>query len=170
MRVWALVLAAILLIPAAGASAHSVTMAAAVSTSGDEVTVRLIDPYGAAVEGAVTSIGFSAPDRPPGRLNRLQEREKGRFVGPIRAPESELYDITVEVTWAGDTLRSSIRARAGEDLSEVILPLEVVLHPGGINWSLYIYIGAAAVVLMATGLALMKRRGPEEEEAEGDGA
>lgn len=170
MRSWALLLAVILLIPVAGASAHNVSMVAAVSTSGKEVTVRLIDAYGSPLEGAVTSVSFSAPEKTPGQMNRLQEREKGRFVGPITAPRSELYDITVEVTWAKDLFRSSIRAKASQDLSEVLLPMAVVLHPEGTNWSLYIYVGAAAVVLMATGIALMRQRRPEETEGEGDGA
>jgi hypothetical protein len=150
------------LAPAAGA--HNLSTTAAFSLSGDELTVRFIDVYGAAVEGGKATASAAAPGK-KGAPAPLTEVQPGTYRGTVAAPASGEYDILVEITVFKELFRGSIRVLAGDDMAETLVPMVPIDPPLAHSiWGPVLYGAAALVLIVATVVALRKSRGGEEVE------
>lgn len=129
-----------------------------------ELVVRIVDVNGALVEGQqVTAFAAAAGGRPT-RAAALKEGPPGTYRGVVTAPGARSYQVTVDLTLAGDLHRLLYEVRAGEGRPEAMLPMAALDPPQGFPWSRLLYIGAAVVLAAATLVALMKKRAPAEGE------
>lgn len=168
MRGWGLALAAmlLLLVGAGGvAGAHALALFGHVSVDPEgEVVVRIVDPYGALVEGQEVIASALAPGGKPTRPVTLQEGPPGTYRGKVLVPGAERYEATIDLVLVGDLHRIQYEIRPGEGQPERMVPMAGIDPPEGVAWSRILYIGAAAVLILGTGVALLKRR-PAPEEA-----
>lgn len=164
-RLLSVVLSLLLLLglaPVAGA--HNLSTTAAFSLSGNELTVRLMDVYGAAVEGGQATASAAAPGK-KGQPAPLTEIQPGTYRGVIVAPGTGEYDILVEITVFDELFRGSIRVLAGDDLAETLVPMVPIDPPLAHSiWGPVLYGAAALVLIAATVVALRRQRGGEEVE------
>jgi hypothetical protein len=143
--------------------AHNLSATAAFSLTGDELTVRVMDVYGAAVEGAKATVAASAPGK-KGQPAPLTEIQPGTYRGTISAPGTAEYDLLVEITVFEELFRGGIRVAAGESLAETLVPMVPIDPPLKHSfWGPVLYGAAALVLLVATVVALRRQRGAEEE-------
>lgn len=143
--------------PAAGA--HNLSTMAALSLKGTDLTVRIMDVYGAAVEGA------KATGAAGGRKAALAEGQPGTYRGNLTPPNTDQYDIIVEITIYNELFRGSLRVGRNEELEETLVAMIPIDPP--LKHSVWgpIFYGAAAVVLIAaTVVAIRRQRRGEEEE------
>ncbi|HWI61417.1 MAG TPA: hypothetical protein VNT75_06255 [Symbiobacteriaceae bacterium] len=147
------------------ASAHNLSTAAAFSLSGNELTVRVMDVYGAAVEGAKSSAATAPPDGRQGKAVALSEVAPGTYRGTLTPPGTDRYDIYVEFTVLNELFRGSLRVKAGEDLAETMVAMVPVDPPLKHSvWGPVLYGAAAVVLVVATVIAIRRQRSGEDEE------
>jgi len=146
------------------ASAHNASLVAGVAVRGHNVTVRLLDPYASAVPGAEVTVALGVPDKRPGRAAKAPEVQPARYAVTIAPPAGQVYEITVEATVAGELFRASVRAREGEEQSELLLPMDAVEQAGWLSLENVAYIAALVVLTTATVVALLRKRASSEVE------
>lgn len=139
-------------------AAHNATLVAGVAVRGHEVTIRLLDVYGSAVPGADVTVSLGVPDKRPGRATKAPETLSARYAVTVAPPAGQVYEITVAATVAGELFRAAIRAREGEDQSELLLPMDAVEQSGWLGWENVAYIAAVVVLATATAVALLRKR------------
>lgn len=149
------------------AGAHNLSTMAAFSLKGGELTVRVMDVYGAAVEGATATATATPPDaKKKGAPAALKEIEPGVYRGALLPPNTDTYDIVVEITVFQELFRGGLRVRADEELSETLvgmIPIDPPLKHS--VWGPIFYGAAALVLIIATVVAIRRQRSGEEEEA-----
>ncbi|HYF96222.1 MAG TPA: hypothetical protein VD969_28775 [Symbiobacteriaceae bacterium] len=157
----------LMLFVATAAKAHNLSTVAAFSLQGDELTVRVMDVYGAAVEGATATVTAAPPDsRKKGPPATLKELEPGTYRGALVPPNTDTFDIVVEITVFDELYRGGLRVRADEELAETLvgmIPIDPPLKHS--VWGPIFYGAAALVVIVATVVAIRRQRTGEEEEA-----
>lgn len=170
-RIFGLVfLTAALLMSGALARAHSAALVASVSTHGNEVTVRALDVYGAPVPGLAARAIPAIPGGKQGRPVALKEGPPGSYSGVVEPPGSGVYRLTVELTLGAGKLaelfRAELNVQAGENSPEQLVPMAAIDAAPGISWGTVVYVGAAVLLVLATGYAWLRQRmaGPEAEE------
>lgn len=157
----ALLMALVAAVPAGQVLAHTMELFGYVSVDPQgELTVRIVDPYGAKVEGQRVTAYATAPGGRPTRPVELKEGPAGTYRGPVTAPGAERYRVTAEVALAGDLHRLEFEVRAGEGSPEQMLPMVGIDPPQGIPWSRILYIGAAVLLVAATVAALLRKPSP----------
>ena len=147
------------------AQAHNLSTAAAFSLSGNELTVRVMDVYGAAVEGAKASAATAPPDGKQGKAVPLTEVAPGTYRGTLTPPGTDRYDIYVEFTVLNELFRGSLRVKAGEEMAETMVamvPIDPPLKHSA--WGPVLYGAAALVLAVATVVAIRRQRSGEDEE------
>lgn len=153
------------LVCALPANAHTLSLVAAVSSKGNEVSVRLLDPYGAAVPGG-TTVAYTA--LPGGESNKpvpLAEGPAGTYQGAV-TPPGGTYDLTVEATLGPDLFRLTAPNRqAGQDSGEVLMAMQPVEIQQGYDWTPILYLAAVVVLATATAVAMLRKR-PVADDAE----
>jgi hypothetical protein len=153
------------LVCALSANAHTLSLVAAVSNKGDLLSVRLLDPYGAAIQGG-TVVAFSA--LPGGKSSKpvpLAEGPAGTYQGAV-APPADKYAITVEATLGPDLFRLTLPDRqAGQDSAEALKAMQPVELQPGFDWTPILYLGAVVVLVTATAAAMLRKR-PVADDAE----
>lgn len=155
-------LLALCLAPVAGA--HNLSTTAAFSLAGDELTVRVMDVYGAAVEGGKATVAVAPPGK-KGTAVPLAEGQPGTYRGRIAAPGTAEYDLLVEITVFEELFRGSIRVAAGTDLEETLVPMVPIDPPLKHSpWGPMLFGAAALVLVVATVVALRRQRGGAEVE------
>ncbi len=167
-RVLASLTLAILLVAAGGkwALAHAVTLFGhtAVDQQGG-VTVRIVDVYGAALEGQSLKGYATPPGERPTRPVDLVEGPPGTYRAVIPPPPGASdYELTIDMELAGDLHRIWIAVKAGEGFPEQKVPMAQIDPPQGTAWGRVLFIGAAAVLVVATAVALKKKRPVAGEE------
>lgn len=164
--VTALVLAALLLMAGGGwATAHELALFAHVSVDPQgELTVRIVDIYGAAVEGQQVLASAAAPGSRPTKAEPLKEEPAGTYRGVVTVPGADRYTVTVDVTLVGDLHRVTYDVKAGEAKSEQRIAMEAIDPPAGVPWSRVLYMAAAGVLVAATAVALLKKKPAAEGE------
>jgi hypothetical protein len=131
---------------------------------GNALTVKIADPYGAAVEGGAVTAALAAPGGKAGKSVALHETEPGIYTGIISPPDTGEYDTVVEITVVGQLFRGSLRMKAGTDMAETLVPMLPIDPPQGFGWGPVLYGAAAIVLIVATVIAIMKRPHGEETE------
>lgn len=165
-----LLLALVLAMPGVPVLAHSAALVASISTHGNEVTVRALDVYGAAVPGAVARAIPAVPGGKQGKPVTLKEGPPGSYSGVVEPPENGGYRLTVEVTLGTGKLAELFRAQldmqAGENTPELLVPMAAIDVAQGVSWGTVVYVGAAVLLVVATGYAWLRQRlaGSETEE------
>lgn len=164
--VTALVLTALLL--AGGdrwAGAHAVALFGHVSVDArGELVVRLVDVYGGLVEGQFLNAYATAPGGRPTQPLELAEGPPGTYRGVVTVPGAERYQVTIDMTLAGDLHRITYDVTAGQAQPERMVVMEAIDPPEGFPWSRLLYIGAAGLLVAATAVALLKKPPTAEEE------
>jgi hypothetical protein len=153
-----------LLITALPVSAHTISVTGAWSLKGNQLTVKIADPYGAPVEGGTVTAALGAPGAKPGKAVAFKEMEPGIYSGIISPPDTGEYDTVVEITVVGQLFRGSLRMKAGTDMAETLVPMLPIDPPQGFGWGPVLYGAAAIVLIVATVIAIMKRPHGEETE------
>lgn len=162
MRGIGLVLATmlLLLVGAGGVvGAHALALFAHVSVDpAGELVVRIVDPYGALVEGQEVLASGLAPGGRPTKPVTLTEGPPGTYRGKVVVPGADRYEATVDLVLVGDLHRIQYEIRAGEGQPERMMAMVGIDPPEGLSWSRILFIAAAAVLIAGTGLSLVKRR------------
>ncbi|MFZ5828295.1 MAG: carboxypeptidase-like regulatory domain-containing protein [Bacillota bacterium] len=163
--VTALALALLLAWPLRWAAAHELDLFGHISVDPQgEITVRIVDPYGALIEGQKVTASATAPGGQTTRAVTLAEGPAGSYRGVVTAPGAERYTVTVDLELAGDLHRIRYEVTAGQGQPEQMLAMVAIDPPQGLNWSRILYIAAAVVLVAATAVALLKKRPVAEEE------
>lgn len=152
-------------IPWAGAHMNALYAHVSVDSRG-EVTLRVVDFYGALVEGQQPVAYATAPGGRPTESVTLAESQPGTYRGVVTVPGAERYTVTVEITLLGELHRLRYDVTAGQGQPEQMMPMEQVEPPKGTNWSRILYLAAAAVLVIATAVALLKKKSVAEGESE----
>jgi len=156
----------LLLVLTATAGAHSLSISGAVSLHGSELTLRVMDFYGAAVEGARVTAAAGLPGGKQSKQVRLTEVSPGTYRGKIITPGSGAYEIIVEVTVLEELFRGPVKAQFGQDLPETMMPLAPIDLQSAFTWGPIFFGMAVIAVLTATAVALLRgRRTSDEEDA-----
>lgn len=161
----ALSVALLLVWPFRWAAAHDLSLFGHVSvdTQG-EISVRMVDTYGAIIEGQSVTAFAVAPGGRPTKPVTLTEGPPGRYRGVVTVPGAERYEVTVDLELVGDLHRILYAVTAGQGQPEQMVPMAQVDPPQGIPWSRVLFIAAAAILVAGTAVALMKRPPTAEEE------
>jgi hypothetical protein len=166
-RIIAALAMALLLLAGGGrwALAHAMVLFGNVSVDArGELVVRVVDAYGAAVEGQKVTASAAAPGARPTKPVELKEEPAGTYRGVVTAPGAESYAVTIELDMAGDLHRIVYNVAAGQSKPEEMIPMAQIDQPQGIPWSRVLYLAAAAVLVAATAVALLKKPQPAEKE------
>ncbi len=154
----ALLLVFMSLLQVSTAAAHGLTPIAAISLHGDEVTIRLIDTYGAAIEQAEVSVRVGEPEGKPGAPVRLPEVRPGVYEGQVELLDG-ISTLTVEAVIFDELYREAIRVEKGEELPETLLPLAGIdSRLDHFNWGVMLYVAAGIVLVAATAVAVVRTR------------
>lgn len=140
------------------ARAHDVVLLAAVTVQGDEVSVRLLDQLASSIPGAKVTLGTGVPAQKPSQTVTATEDASHLYHAKFSGTRPDVYQITVTAFITDMEFRTSVRAKVGENLSETMIPLVHIEKPTGPNWENILYITAAALLVIATAIALVKRR------------
>lgn len=151
-------------IAAATAMAHELSLIAVVSLDHNQLQVRALDPYGAALEGATVTATPLTPGGKDGRPVALAEGPAGTYREEL--PLTGEQEVRVDVVIAGDLFRVLLKTRTGESLAEQQLPMMAIDEEPHFSWGPYLYGAAVIILLTATGVALLRRRQAAEEEDE----
>lgn len=161
----ALILALLLVGPSRWAGAHDLALFGHISVDPQgEITVRIVDPYGALIEGQKVTAHATAPGGRATRSAELAEGPAGTYRGVVTVPGAERYEVTVDLELAGDLHRIRYEVTAGKGQPEQMVAMAAIDPPQGPPWSRILYIAAAVVLVAATGLALLKKRPAAEGE------
>jgi hypothetical protein len=161
-----LLLLVLALVPTGAAQAHMLSLAAAVSVSDGELTLRPLDVYGVALEGARVT---AAPLLQGGNLGTaltLAEGPAGSYRTAVPAPGGGA--VRLEVHFAEELYRVDVQVAAGESFAERLLPMQAIEPEPGFQWGPVLYGAAAVVLVTGTVYAMMRRRQAENEEEEED--
>jgi hypothetical protein len=152
---------------AAVAAAHTVSIVAAPSIKGTELTFRALDVYGAAVPTATVTAVVVLPGGSKLKPVKLAEGPEGIYHGSLPLPAEGLYQINVDLTVLDQLFRAQFRGEAGQDMAETLLPMQPI-DVASFSWGPILYGGAVIVLVTATAVAIVRRRrgdgGDEEEE------
>lgn len=140
------------------ARAHDVLLLAAVTVKGDQISVRLLDQLASSIPGAKVTLGTGAPGQTPTRTVKAAEDANHVYTAKMTGSLPEVYQITVSAVITEMEFRTSVRARRGEDMAETMIPLVHIEKQPLFTWENMLYIAAAALLLVATAVALFKRR------------
>ncbi len=160
----ALLLILMALVVPAAASAHTMSLVAAVSLSGNEWSVRALDVYGAPLEGAaVTGVPVLTGGK-TGKAVKFAERPAGTYKATVSG--SGDYALRIEVRMATELFRVEVPVKGGQGFAEKLLPMQAIEEQPGFNWGPVLY--GAAVIVLATGTAyaFLRRRQTEANEEE----
>lgn len=156
-----------LLLVAAGlgrVAAHEMDLFGHVSVDASgEVTLRVVDVYGALVEGQqVTAYAARDGDQPAGEVT-LPEGPAGTYRGVVPAPAEGEYRLTLDMFVGGDLHRLELQVVAGEALPEQTLPMIGIDPPEGFTWKRLLFYSAGVLLLVTTLIALRRPRPVAEE-------
>ncbi|HLN62800.1 MAG TPA: hypothetical protein VK464_14740 [Symbiobacteriaceae bacterium] len=160
----ALLLCLMALVVPGAASAHTMSLAAAVSLSGNEWSVRALDVYGAPLEGATVSGVPVLAGGKAGKALTFTEGPAGTYKASV--PGAGDYALRIEVRMATELFRVEVPVKGGQGFAEKLLPMQPVEEQPGFNWGPVLY--GAAVIVLATGTAyaLLRRRQTDDDEEE----
>lgn len=158
----------ILLVAGGGrwALAHAVTLFGHTQVDAQgQVSVRIVDVYGAALEGQSVTAFATLPSGRSTRPVDLVEGPPGTYRALVAPPPGAVeYDVTIDLKLAGDLHQIILPVKVGESQPEKPIPMSQI-DPPQTPWGRILYIGAAAVVLVvATVVALRKKRPAAEGE------
>lgn len=162
----ALILLALLLglvVPWASAHANALFAHVSVDSQG-EVTMRVVDFYGALVEGQQPTIYAAAPGGRPTSPVAMVESQPGTYRRIITVPGVERYTVTAEIVLAGELYRLSYDVVAGQGQPEQMRPMDPIDPEPGPNWNRILFVAAAALLLAGTAVALLKNKAIPEGE------
>jgi hypothetical protein len=151
---------------AATVSAHAISLIAAVSMQGNQMTVRLLDPYGAKLEGGSVTGTAALTGGESGKAFPLAEGPAGTYQGNVTPapPAGKTFDVEIQAQLGPDLFRAVLPSRvAGEDSPELLLPMMPVEPQQGFNWGPVLYLAAVVVLLTATAVAVLRRRAAGDE-------
>lgn len=166
-QIWVGLLALILLTAMAPVTqAHNLSTTAKFTRAGNELTVRLTDVYGAAVEGGKGTVSTGPAGGRQGAKAALTEVEPGAYRGTITPPPGTgTFEILVEITVMDELFRGGLAVRADEDLTDrpvIMVPIDRPLQHS--LWGQAAFGAAALVLIAATVVALKRQRNSEDEE------
>lgn len=163
-RLASVLLAVLLALSVAGiVAAHSFNIMAAVSVSGNEVTVRVLDVYGASVPGGTATLALAPQGGKAGPARPLTEGKPGVYSATLDGVNPGEYAATVEVTLGADLFRARLLVPVGSSMPETAV--EMVGIDKTPHWTGSVLYGAAVVlVIAATAVAFFRRRQPVDEE------
>lgn len=149
------------------AAAHNLSLVGAVSIHQGEVTIRVLDVYGASPPVDRVTAASALPGKLPGNKRvPLQERSPGVYSGQVPAAGAERFDYEIEVVVMEELYRVRLRDVApGESRPEVLMPMAAI-EPDSFSWGPVIYGIAVVVVVTATVVALIKRKQARDDEEE----
>ncbi|HYG59405.1 MAG TPA: hypothetical protein VD902_15190 [Symbiobacteriaceae bacterium] len=163
-RIWTGVLVALVgLLAATAALAHSFAIVSAVSVSGSEVTVRVMDVYGAAVEGGTASLALAPPGGKPGKAVPLTEGPPGTYRGTLTGVNPGDYDAVVDITVLGDLFRGRLRVELGSSMAETAVEMVGIDATPHFSWGPVLYGAAVVLLIAATAVAMVRRRQAVDE-------
>lgn len=144
--------------------AHGLSLLAAVSLDGNELTVRPVDFYRAPVEGGEVTAATGLPGARPVRPSRLPEVSPGLYRGAVAVPAAERFEIHVELVVMGELYQVAVLAQAGRNLGEEFYPL-IPIEESRFPWGWVLYGLVLALLLAATGVAVrrLRHQGADEE-------
>lgn len=154
------VLALILLLGVAGpVGAHDLDLFGLVAVSPQgEVSIRIVDIYGARLEGMKVEAFATAPGAKPGRPVQMTEEPAGTYRAQVKPQEgSGPYQVTVDLRLADDLHRIMVEVVPGEGQAERRLIMGQIDLQSGLPWSRILFGGAALVLAAATVVALRRR-------------
>jgi hypothetical protein len=113
-------LALLLLLMARAARAHemsaSLTLEPSIPVPGERgtLTIKLVDPYGVGIPGALVRASVEPLDLPPSDLAQLAETAPGTYSRPVTFPDAVAGVIRVEVVLPDDRWHAMLPIRLGE--------------------------------------------------------
>lgn len=157
----ALLLAVLLATPAA---AHSFNVMAAVSVSGSEITVRVLDVYGATMPGGKATIALTPQGGKAGAPWPLTEGKPGVYSAVLDNLSPGVYTAKVEVTLGADLFRALLQVPVGSSMPETAVEMVGIDTTPHLPWSSWLFGAAALMVIAATAVAMFRRRPAVDEE------
>lgn len=128
-----------------------------------EVTLRVVDVYGALVEGQEVTAYAAWDGERPSREVKLAEGPPGTYRGLVPVPGGGEYRLTIDMFVGGDLHRLELPVVPGEAVPEQTIRMMWIDPPGGLTWKRLLFYGAGAVLLVAAGIALRRPRPAAEE-------
>lgn len=159
-----LVALALAVLLATSAAAHSFNVMAAVSVSGSEVTVRVLDVYGAAMPGGKASIALTPQGGKTGAPRALAEVKPGVYSAVLDDVSPGVYTAKVEVTLGADLFRALLQVPVGGSMAETAVDMVGIDTTPHWPWSSVLFGAAALMVIAATAVAMFRRRPAVDEE------
>lgn len=147
---WMLLVA--ILASAGIASAHASSVVAAVSNQANEITVRVLDVYQAAVPGAKVTVAIGKSGKPV----TLTEGPAGTYRGKLSLPTDDV-EAQLVVLVGPDQFQGPVRLNGAKNSAEGLVPL-VPIEPKQFSWGPILYGAAVVVLATATAFALMKKK------------
>jgi len=146
------------------AGAHDIDLFGHVSVDEKgEVTLRVVDVYGALVEGQqVTAYATGDGDRAAGEVT-LTEGPAGTYRGVVPVPGDGEYRLTIDMFVGGDLHRLELPVAAGEAVPEQTLRMSWIDPPEGFTWKRLLFYSAGVLLVVTTWIALRRPRPAVEE-------
>lgn len=147
------------------AAAHTLSLVGAVSVNAGELTIRVMDVYGAAppIE-RVTAVAAMPGKAPGGKRVLLQETAPGVYSGTVPTAGGELFDFEIDVIVMEELYRTRLKnVAAGESRPEALQSMAAV-EPLTFSWGPILYGVAVVVIVTATVVALLKKRQATEDD------
>lgn len=161
-----LVMLAVLLV-SVPVAAHNMSLVGAVSIHEGEITIRVLDPYGAVPPVERVTAASALPGKAPGgKRVPLQERSPGVYSGTVPAAGGEVFDYEIDVIVLDELYRARLRDVAvGESRPEAMIPMAAV-EPPSFSWGPFLYGIAVVVIVTATVVAIIKKRKAADDDEE----